>query len=380
MNSWIQLLANVTVLAALSEPLTAANAMGRRAAPLQAKSRSAAKRGRHHHRVVQTLAGRMRARRASSFVVNRDGRSRLVTPMAMGFSGAPLMLDPQQVDQQQQQSNQNPTVQTQQNPRIRSTQNPTINTTVQGAPGAAGNSTSRSESSPSSATANVVITQPPPVQERFPERLGPPPPPPPWGGRISFGVVTGGALRDWYSTTQTGSTAFSDKTGKFLLGPTLQIYLSDSHRHVMEIDALRRGFGARSTSNIFGVGFSTNSTGSAWEIPVIFKRRFVMDRRPRHMQVHSFLGIGGAYRYLSQDYTIVSTNNAGSPTNSSQGSNTFGIPLAAGLEFRGRVFRFTPELRYTLWTADKSFTPIRTSGSYNANPNQVSLVFGFTVN
>jgi hypothetical protein len=192
--------------------------------------------------------------------------------------------------------------------------------------------------------------------------------------------VTGGELRDWYSTVQTGSTAFNDKTGKFLLGPTLQIYLSDSHRHVLEIDALRRGFGAQSTGNLLGIGFSTNSTGSAWEIPVIVKRRFVMDKRRGHVQVHSFLGIGGAFRYLSQDYTVVSTTNPTGATTSSQGSNTFGIPLAAGLEFRGRVFRFSPELRYTLWTADKSFTPIRTSGSYNSNPNQVALIFGFTIN
>ena len=359
------ILAGVTVFASLSQPL-AANAIGRRPTAGSGKSRTAVRRAKPHTRAARVLARRSRPRRATAFVVNRDGGRRLVTPMAMGFTGAPVFLEPQQ----QQQSVQNPTVQTQQNPRITSTQNPTINTSVQGAPGTA----ARSESSPSNATASIVIN-PPATQPNHG-----PPLPTPWSGRVSFGVVAGGELRDWFSTVQTGSTAFSDKTGKFLLGPKFETYFSDSHRHSLEIDAMRRGFGAQSTGNLFGVGFSTTSTGSSWEVPVIFKRRFIMDRRPGHMYVHSFIGMGGAYRHLSQDYSVVATTTAGPATNSSQGSNTFGIPFAAGLDFRGRLFRFSPELRYTLWTADKSVTPVRTTGAYNANPNQVALIFGFTIN
>ncbi len=192
-------------------------------------------------------------------------------------------------------------------------------------------------------------------------------------GLVSFGIIGGGQLRDWFQSVQNGTTTFDDKSGRFMIGPTLQIH--PSPKYTIEIDALRRGFGAKSSGNILGVGFSANESGSSWEFPVMLKRRFYWARH-----VKSFVGAGVAVRHLSQDGTLVSTSGTASTTTNSQGSNTFGIPVGVGLEFRGNLFRFSPELRYTLWTADKTLAPVRLSGLFDSNPNQVAFVMGFTFN
>ena len=187
---------------------------------------------------------------------------------------------------------------------------------------------------------------------------------------VSFGLLAGGQLRDWFSSVQNGSTSFADNSGRFLIGPTLQFHWP---RFTLEVDALRRGFGARSSGSILGLGFSNQSNGSAWEFPVLLKRKFRMSGMAK-----TFLGTGVAIRYLIQDATLAASGNPANQVQSSDRNVTFGIPLAAGVEFKVLRFRVTPELRYTLWTADKSFAPVRSSGSYDPNHNQVGLLFGFT--
>ena len=193
-------------------------------------------------------------------------------------------------------------------------------------------------------------------------------------GLVGFGVIAGGELRDWFSTGQTGSTAFSDNTGRFMIGPTVQFHIG--RKVVLEADAMRRGFGARNAGSVLGVGFSESSSGSSWEFPVLLKRRFLMSQ-----YVKPYLGAGVAFRYLSADSTLTSANN--DPKNNSTTSDhstSIGIPFVGGLEFRTGILRISPELRYTLWTSDRVLAAVRTSGAYNSNINQVGFLVSFTVN
>ncbi len=303
------------------------------APPAEQSSRSV-RRTKHRRRSARSLTRRLKARRA----VPKNRASSHISRFATGFTGAPLVFEQE-----------------------RSVATATVSTGPAAGP----------------ATPQQVVPQPvvrpvggPGV--RSPARRR-------WEGHeegvIAFGLVAGGQLRDWFSTSgQTGSSTFDDKSARFMVGPTLQFNLSP--RYMLEFDAIRRGFGARTTGNIFGVGFSTDSTGSSWEFPVIFKRRFLMARH-----VKPLLGAGISLRHVSQDSSLTSlTGGANSTMNSSQGSISVGIPISAGIDFRTGIFHFTPELRYTLWTADKSFTPIRTPGLYDANPNQVAFILGFTIN
>ncbi len=191
-------------------------------------------------------------------------------------------------------------------------------------------------------------------------------------GIVGVGIIGGGQLRDWFSTAQNPSGTLEDRSGRFMIGGTFQFHLSP--RYTVEVDAMRRGFGVKSQASLLGVGFSSDSNGSSWEFPFLLKRHFVM-----HNYVRPFLGAGISIRHVNQNSTVTSTSSS-STSQDSQGSNSFGIPLSAGLDFRARMFRISPELRYTLWTADKSFAPVRVTGLFDSLPNQVAFIVGFTIN
>ena len=191
-------------------------------------------------------------------------------------------------------------------------------------------------------------------------------------GLVAVGVVGGGYVRDLYQAFNNANGLLSDNSGKFLIGATVQ--LLPTPRWALEFDAMRRGIGVTNSGSILGLGFLSNSTGTQWEFPVLVKRRFLLSQH-----VKPFIGGGIAVRYTNQDSTITAALDARNVTKSSEGATTVGIPFAAGLEFRVLIFRFSPELRYTLWSTDKNFANIHTS-AVNANANQVAFILGFTIN
>jgi len=188
---------------------------------------------------------------------------------------------------------------------------------------------------------------------------------------VAFGILTGGQIRDWFNSSTTQNTTFIDNSGKFMIGPTLRVYFV---RWMCEVDALYRGYGAESSGNVLGLNFSNVSSGRAWEFPLMAKRLFTFEK---HFKM--FVGTGISFRYVGQTSTL-SGGQASSPQaiESSDSTLTFGIPFSAGVELRSGRFRFTPELRYTLWTADKSLALVRTSDLWNPNVNQFAVLFGLT--
>lgn len=142
-------------------------------------------------------------------------------------------------------------------------------------------------------------------------------------------------------------------------------------KYALQIDALYRGYGLRSAGNLLGLGFSNRSTGRTWEFPLLLKRKFNSSEMP----FRPFIGAGIAMRYLGQISTISANDNSASEQTTTR-QLTFGLPLAAGMEFHLQRFRLSPELRYTLWTADNA-TPVRTQ-LFDPNYNQFQLLFGFT--
>jgi hypothetical protein len=193
---------------------------------------------------------------------------------------------------------------------------------------------------------------------------------PPPSTNISFGLLAGGQLRDWFQTVQTGTTTFDDGSGRFMIGPTLRF----NHKQLtFEVDALRRGFGARSAGSFLGIGFSSKSTGSSWEFPVLVKKQINRDKSFRIV-----MGLGAAFRYNMQNASVNASSNLSNTTSGSDRNLTLGIPFSFGTELKTGHFRIAPEFRYTLWTADKSLTLVRIPGLYDANSNQVALLFAFT--
>jgi hypothetical protein len=185
---------------------------------------------------------------------------------------------------------------------------------------------------------------------------------------LALGLIGGGQLRDLFKTTLGPTNSLEDTSGRIVVGPTIQFHWD---RYAVQLDALYRGYGLRSSGNLLGLGFSNRSTGRTWEFPLLLKRKF----NSPEMAFRPFIGAGIAMRYLGQTSTI-SANDQSATEQTSTRQMTFGLPLALGMEFHLHRFRLSPELRYTLWTADNA-TPIRTQ-LFDPNYNQFQLLFGFT--
>lgn len=188
---------------------------------------------------------------------------------------------------------------------------------------------------------------------------------------VSFGLMVGGNLRGVLTSTSSSAGTVEDTSGHLLIGPTLQIHWS---RVTLEIDALYRGYNTRASGNLLGLSFENRSDGRAWEFPVLIKRRFYPEAK-----VRPILGAGVAVRYIGQR-SVLSTPFIPNTTQSSAQTNyVFGVPLAAGIEFRGNRFRFTPEFRYIFWAPDNSAFPVGSQGGiFQSNKNQFQLLASFT--
>jgi hypothetical protein len=185
---------------------------------------------------------------------------------------------------------------------------------------------------------------------------------------LALGLIGGGQLRDLLKTTLGPVNSLEDTSGRVIVGPTIQFHWD---RYAVQLDALYRGYGLRSSGNLLGLGFSNRSTGRTWEFPLLLKRKF----NSPEMAFRPFIGAGIAMRYLGQTSTL-SANDQSASEQTTTKQLTFGLPLTAGMEFHLNRFRLSPELRYTLWTADNA-TPIRTQ-LFDPNYNQFQLLFGFT--
>lgn len=185
---------------------------------------------------------------------------------------------------------------------------------------------------------------------------------------LSLGVIGGGQLRGLFESVLGDADSLEDTSTRVVFGPTIQFHWD---RYAVQLDALYRGYGLRSSGNLLGLGFTSRSTGRTWEFPLLLKRKF----NSPEVAVRPFLGAGVAMRYLGQT-SVLAANDRSASEQTSTRQLTFGLPLAAGMEFRLQRFRLSPELRYTLWTADNA-TPIRTQ-LFDPNYNQFQLLFGFT--
>lgn len=195
-------------------------------------------------------------------------------------------------------------------------------------------------------------------------------------GFVSVGVILGAQFRTWFQDNPAGNPIFRDGSGRFQIGPT--VTLTPWYHGAIEFDAIRRDFGATVTGTVLGAGYQTVNKGAAWDFPVMVKYRFRF-RGPGARDVRPFFGAGMAVRYLSQTATLYSASTPSTPQVSSDRSISFGLPATVGVEFRTGPIRLTPEVRYTYWTTDQSIAPIRQTGAYVVNANQVGFLMGISI-
>jgi hypothetical protein len=180
--------------------------------------------------------------------------------------------------------------------------------------------------------------------------------------RVEVGVE--GGIRTTDDFFSTGAFSFASESKRYIVGPTVDIGLPK--RFSVEVDALYQRFGF---TEVYSIGIGNYGTvrerTNSWEFPLILKYRLPVKR------LHPFVGIGYAPR-------IVHGTDAGSSETagcfcytSGHGTTNYpvmqGMVVSAGVSLRAGHFRFTPEIRYTIWT---------NLNAYQWVPDETSVLLG----
>lgn len=178
-------------------------------------------------------------------------------------------------------------------------------------------------------------------------------------GPFSLGVKGGVATTEAFSdTTQSGpgitQRTFSDSKD-YIVGPMVELRLPFGIG--AEVDALYRPLHLTTQINNSLTGtFSTSSTTSSWEFPILAKYRVGFPL------LHPYIEAGPSFRRLGGNLDSY--------------MSTVGVTAGVGVELNALLLRVAPEFRYTHWGSDSTPNP----GVIHApsNQNQVEFLVGLS--
>jgi hypothetical protein len=192
---------------------------------------------------------------------------------------------------------------------------------------------------------------------------------------FSFGAKGGLPLTAASDSQLEGNRSFEGTVDfvmpRYAFGPTVEAKLPFGFR--VEVDGLYqhvRTTAASSSAYPFGALTFQSTTASAWEVPMLLKRRF------GHGLFTPYASAGATLRHIGDlsvnEWIIDPPVPISSPfmhtTVPSNEPIHAGITFAGGVSFKLRSLRFEPELRYTHWTSDR----------YLATTEQVDFLVGIT--
>jgi hypothetical protein len=176
---------------------------------------------------------------------------------------------------------------------------------------------------------------------------------------FSFGVKGGLPVTPTYDTQFESSRFFAGtvdfEVKRYAFGPTVEAKLPFGFR--VEVDGLYQHVRTTAASaGAFPTGALTfqATTATAWEIPMLLKRRF------GHRTFAPYAAIGSTLRHIGdiQETEWIMPSFPGYSPSFTHAVYPSGEPLRAGITAAGGVsikthgLRFEPELRYTHWTSD----------------------------
>ena len=195
--------------------------------------------------------------------------------------------------------------------------------------------------------------------------------------RPTFGVKVGIPVSAVCEAESLGSAGSANSCAdRYVVGPALMIYVIGGFS--VDLAALYSRVqlqgAARST---LGPSFSIQRSGSAWEFPMVAKYRIGKNNAA------PFVGAGPTLRRVSmhgENVTIPGNPSPGQPVTSAttveENRLDAGVVLAGGVEFKTRIFRLSPEIRYSRW---RSHDPCAQCGPYTlplARSNSIVLLLG----
>jgi opacity protein-like surface antigen len=194
---------------------------------------------------------------------------------------------------------------------------------------------------------------------------------------LSFGVKGGVPLNDFLDTVSGSRTSITSTTNRYIVGPTVELHLPAGFG--VEFDALYRHFRYNSAASLVDAITSINTTGNAWEFPLLLKKRF------SHGPIRPFLDAGVNFNRISGVSQTVQTvvfpdrRLTSSTSNPPELKDTYstGFAIGAGVELKAILLKLTPEIRYTRW-GTQHFDAVISNGSLRSNQNQAEFLLGIT--
>jgi opacity protein-like surface antigen len=192
---------------------------------------------------------------------------------------------------------------------------------------------------------------------------------------FSFGVKAGVPLTDFLSTVQSPNFGFNSNTKRYIVGPTVELRLPFGLG--IELDALYRRLDYTSSTNLIDVFISGNTTGNAWEFPLLAKYRFPSKvLRPYVDAGVAWDTLSGLTQTITQTVFPTRTTTTTTSNPAELNKNTvMGFVTGIGLDVKVLLIHLSPEIRYTRWGAQHFLS---SNGGLQSNQNQAEFLLGIT--
>jgi len=185
---------------------------------------------------------------------------------------------------------------------------------------------------------------------------------------FSVGLKLGVPLTDFVDTVNNSSFKSLVHTKRYIVGGQAELRLPFGFG--VEFDALYRRLNYSGSGTINGISTTIDTTGNAWEFPLLAKYRFPTPiARP-------FVDAGVAWNTLTGVKNAVSSVSPipiGVNPVTLEKTKT-GFVIGAGVDIKIGI-RLQPEIRYTRWGAKNLLDP---NGSALSNQNQAEFLLGIT--
>jgi hypothetical protein len=202
---------------------------------------------------------------------------------------------------------------------------------------------------------------------------------------VHFGGKVGIPITEYFQTgsasSRTSSVEYTAATRRYTFGAAVEWRVGSAAG--FEVDAMYHRMGyvvisQATESSGFAYRSAIDVKGNSWDFPVMVKYRFGKMRRP-------FAGGGGVIRFvgpvrgrgemvvqnLATGATTRTPIDTGNPAELAKRVYP-GLTALGGFEFKWRILRVAPELRYTRWTSNISGE----GGLLRFAPNQVEFLVG----
>lgn len=181
--------------------------------------------------------------------------------------------------------------------------------------------------------------------------------------QVSLGVAIGGIVTDDFASSE--GMAYTPSSERLLIGPTFRMR---THSGLgVEVAALRKGLGFQYRLGRPGLGLTEyRADATMWQFPLLLQYGRTLGG------VTPYVSAGPTLRWISggtetgqnctQLPSVVCTPFSRTDLSDIENRTTAGILVGAGVDVGMRLFRLSPEVRFTRWL-EQSFRALPASDS-----------------